>query len=121
MNKVRLRNRIVDHLNAAGLGCFVESIKREFAEISRHLVWGVAKDGRAILIYPIGPKRTGDFSKRVATLMEEFEKRGAIVGCAASIGDAWDIVYSDETVYKRKKRTYNHKVTTKKGDTDESE
>lgn len=44
--------------------------------------------------------------------MSEYEKRGAIVGCAASIGDAWDIVQDDESLNKRLPRTYYFVGTT---------
>jgi hypothetical protein len=116
IGRLRLRNKIIKHLNAwQQLGCLVRehashSIRRERG--GRRYLWrlvsGVAKDGRSILIYPITHHKDR-VPFNVCQLMLEFEGRGGIVGCAAHIGDAWDIVSADESRYKRKKRTFYHR------------
>lgn len=68
---------------------------------------GVAKDGRAILIYPI-ISRFSRLPGPVVKLMMEYESRGAIVGTAEDVNDGWDIVADDAKNYKRKQKSFGH-------------
>lgn len=71
------------------------------------MVGGTSKDGKTIMIYPI-ISRWEAMPLAVCQMMVELESRGALVGCAANIGDAWCIVSNDEKEYKRAKRTWYH-------------
>lgn len=68
------------------------------------LIFGVSKEGLAILIYPM--KTSGKVPRRVAELMRKFHEHGGLVGCAKGMHDAWDIV-SNSPDYKRFPRTYH--------------
>ena len=112
---VHLRNKIIKNLHEwEQLGCRVYSGAALFRDRRagdprfRHfwrLVFGVAKDGRAILVYPM-PDRKGRIPDHIVDLLAEYHDRGALAGCAADIGDAWDIVVSDPKEYPRKSRTF---------------
>jgi hypothetical protein len=112
MGPIMLRNRIVQALtNWDQLGCRVVRgdrffrLKTDRQGLGLHLlVFGTSKDGEAILIYPYPHK--GRVPLDVCRLMRDFFYRGALVGCAAEIGDAWDIVQNNPDEFKRKKRTY---------------
>jgi len=107
-----LRNKIVTALtNWQQLGCVALKgdrffvIRGERKTPGMHLlVWGCAKDGRAIMIWPMARTRTMPLI--VAELMGEYHSRGALVGCAKNIGDAFDVVADNPREYKRKLRTY---------------
>lgn len=131
MTKLRLRNKIIHHLNQwQQLGCLVRENatkpnRRDLKRMNRHswrLVTGVARDGRSIMIWPI-KDRYEPVPQVICNLMLEYEGRGAIVGCAVHIGDAWDIIYDDEKVHKRKAQTYSfrywHEKRKSKGNSDE--
>lgn len=115
-NRLRLRNKIIKHLNGwQQLGCMAREFSTSPAVRGRdrnrfiwRLVSGVAKDGRAILIYPIRDRRE-KVPKLICELMMQYEGRQAIVGCALHIGDAWDIVSDNEAEYKRKQQTYSYR------------
>lgn len=105
------RNKIARALeNWQQLGCRVIKgdrffvVRGEKKQAGMHLlVFGCSKDGRAILIYPT--PRAGRVPLEIARFMLDFHERGALVGCAKNIGDAFDIVISSAE-YPRKKRTY---------------
>jgi hypothetical protein len=116
-SRIRLRNKIVFHLNKwQQLGCLVRSgagvsiIRRARSKtgLATRLVSGVARDGKAILIYPV-MDRKDRVPGEICKVMAEYESRGAIVGTACDIGDAWDIVFNDESQYKRKQKSYLHR------------
>lgn len=106
-----IRNRIARALeNWQQLGCRVIKgdrffvVRGEKKQAGMHLfVFGCAKDGRAILIYPM-PWRNR-VPLQIARFMLDFHERGALVGCAKDIGDAHDIV-ADSPEHQRKRRTY---------------
>lgn len=112
MGPLLLRNRIVRAINNwEQLGCKAISgnrffvIKGERKGTGFHLlVFGVAPDGRAILIYP-QPHR-GKVPIAICMLMMDFHTRGALVGCAKEIGDAYDVIVDNPSEYKRKRRTW---------------
>lgn len=112
--RIKLRNKIARTLNNwQQLGCLVrvgpwgrETVRRE--RYFWRLVSGVAKDGRAILIYPLSVE-SENIPFSVCSLLMEYEGRGAITGCAKNIGDAWCIVSDDEKEYKRPKRTWYYR------------
>lgn len=114
--RVYLRNKLIHHLNNwQQLGCLVRPWpttaipKRKGKErFLGRLIWGVAKDGRAILILPILSRKT-KIPFNLCSLMVNYEGRGAIVGCAEHLGDSWDIVFADESQHKRKQKTYLHR------------
>jgi hypothetical protein len=123
-----LRNRIVEALtNWEQLGCIVSTGDHFFGmgqkkkNIGFHLfIFGTAKDGRAILLYPIRPhnKSGGILPRRIREFMMEYDARGAIVGTCTEIGDAWDVVI-DDPEYPRKKRTYTHRKRPLNDDSEE--
>lgn len=110
-----LKNKIIRTIEKwPQLGCFLISspikIKKNFAgkKAEDELIFGCASDGRLVIIYPY-KSRHAILDKKLCFLMQEMECRGAIVGCATNILDAWDIISDDEKEYKRKKRTYIHR------------
>lgn len=114
--RLALRNRIVTALNSwEQLGCIAfagpaPGYAREKYGKQKYfwrLVSGVAKDGRAVLIYPVR-NRWDRVPRKVVRLMLELEGRGAIVGTAENIGDAWCIAAADTVEYKRAKKTFLH-------------
>lgn len=119
--RLRLRNKIIHHLNQwQQLGCIAYEFARPAPwgrnnknRYNWRLVSGVAKDGRAILIYPITDRRR-KIPKLIVKLMMELEGRGALVGCAPDIGSAWDIVFDNEAEHKRKAYTYLHRYWNEK-------
>ena len=111
---VLLRNKIARHLNGwEQLGCKVVTGNRFFAKrnndmrlIDNHLsrlIVGCSSRGKMILIYPVAKHYT--VPRSLARFLMDFHSRGALVGCAKDIGDAWDIA-ADSPQYKRKKSTY---------------
>lgn len=127
-NLIWLRNRIIEALNNwEQLGCHVFAGDYFFGMGQKRkntgfhlLIFGVSKDGKAIVLYPIRPhnKSGGILPKSVREFMMEFDSRGALVGTCVEIGDAWDVVKNDPIEYPRKKRTYTH---LKLGKNDEEE
>lgn len=115
MSRSTLRAKIVRHLNAwEQLGCRVVGGDKMFSghhggsgkRLSWYLsgfIFGCSTKGKMILIYPI--KQPNNLPWTVANFMMDYYSRGAIVGCARNIGDAWDIVI-DSPEYKRKVSTY---------------
>lgn len=109
-----MRNRIVNALNNwQQLGCLALSGDRFFVpkkfmrgRYMARLVFGVAKDGRAILILP-NPRRS-PLPMFIARLLQDYESHGALVGCAQDILDAYDIV-ADSAEHKRKQRTFAYR------------
>lgn len=128
--RLHLRNKIVEHLNRwQQLGCLVKPhsagmvSKTGKERFLGRLISGVAKDGRAILILPILSRKT-KIPFNLCRLMMQYDGRGAIVGTAEHIGDAWDIVYADPKQYKRKAKTYLYRFWFEKyskGKKDDSE
>lgn len=114
--RISLRNKCIHHLNNwQQLGCLVREysasrhkVGKDRSRFTWRLITGVAKDGRAILLYPIIRKQD-KVPHSVCRMMSEYEGRGAIVGCVENIGDAWDVVQANEKEYKRKARTYLHR------------
>lgn len=81
-------------------------VARRFRYFNR-CVFGVSKEGLAILIYPL--RYDKEFVPISAcALMSEWASRGALVGCCKSIGDAWDVVVNDSENYKRKRHTFSY-------------
>lgn len=116
-NRIRLRNHIVHHLNNwQQLGCYVRAgVSPRLTQKNKNkgtyeprFVSGVAKDGRAILIYPITSK-FAHVPAPVVALMMEYDSRGAIVGTAENESDAFDIVVCNEKEYPRKQKTWGHR------------
>lgn len=129
-NLIWLRNRIISALNEKWphLGCFVTSGDHFFGmgqkkkNVGLHLlIFGVAIDGRAIVLYPIRAhnKSSGKVPPRIKGLMMEYELRGALVGTCVEIGDAYDVVIDNPAEYPRKKRTYTYRKAFKTNDSEE--
>jgi hypothetical protein len=129
-NLIWLRNRILEAFKtweptleahvASGDHFFGMGQKRK--NIGLHLlIFGVARDGRAILLYPIRAhnKSGGFLPKAVREFMMEYEHRNALVGTCVEIGDAFDIVVDNAAEYPRKKRTYTHLKVAKNEDSEE--
>lgn len=112
-NRIKLRNKICSQLQAWEKRLEISNIHIDPTPISRaghdklfhRFIHGIAKGGRAILIYPI-IKRTEQMPKGICAYMMNFELAGGIVGCADGISDAWDICYPVEGEYTRKQKTY---------------
>lgn len=120
-SRLTLRNRILRQLQAwPQLGCVAHELhrapkytgrensgnRRDLSFFLWRLIGGVAKDGRAILLYPV-LDRAEVVPGVVSSFMIEYESRGALVGCVTDISDAWDVVFGNESEYKRKARTYS--------------
>lgn len=112
-----LRNRIVAHLNQWPLDVLVFGGDKFFSDnkyskwfFHRRLIFGVGQGGKAILLYPVA-RRTRMLPLAICKLLSEFESRGAVVGCVYNISDAWDVCVQNPREYKRKKRTYDYRLT----------
>ena len=114
-----LKRKIIDNLEKH-LGCsltateYLSFKERSYKVHLDRLVFGTSKDGKAIWIY--ATKTRDRLPQQTAMFLYEQFKRGALVGCAHNFSDAWDIVWNDETQYKRKKRTWTFLKVLKEDD-----
>jgi VRR-NUC domain. len=120
-NENTLQRNIVEHLNTrSNLGCAVSRIKNggtydPIRKIFRSNntekgipdIMGCTKDGIAVFIEV--KMANGKLSPEQTEYLIERSKRGAIVGVAYDIGDAFDIVVNDPINYPRKDRTFGNK------------
>jgi hypothetical protein len=71
------------------------------------LITGVAKDGRAIMLFiMVGSRRVPAY---IANILKKYEDRGGIVGSIFNVEDAWEVLYNGEEPRKRKARTYEYR------------
>lgn len=116
-SRLALRNRFIKVINedwaekfgarAHGLLAPIPGSESD-ADFHWRFVQGVAKDGKALLIYPI-LGRDEKIPFRICRYMLDFEARGAIVGCAESVGDLYCIVANNPEEYKRPKKSYYYR------------
>lgn len=116
-SRLALRNKLIRTINedwAEKFGAKAHGLPppipgREVdSEFHWRFVQGIARNGRAIVIYPL-LARFEKIPFRICHYMMEFEKRGAIVGCAEGLGDCYCIVADNPAEYRRFKKTYSHR------------
>tara|TARA_R110000868_G_scaffold242882_4_gene498489 strand:+ start:1848 stop:2333 length:486 start_codon:yes stop_codon:yes gene_type:complete len=118
-NENSLQRDIVEYLNErSGLGCIVSRIKntgtydpvrkcfrKNQTEKGIPDIIGCSKDGKAIFI-EVKMGEHAQISKEQLEYLKARAEKGAIVGFAHSLSDAFDIIVSDPINYPRKDRTY---------------
>lgn len=80
-----------------------------FPIAKRHAEWllmGYRGDNKIIFLWCATASDTPPSD--VAKFLRKMENCGCIVGCLYDVTDSWDIVFNDNTRFKRKKRTYGH-------------
>lgn len=111
-NRIKFRNKVIRQLEDwHRRGSLVFSNPRTELPAGREkrfhhrLIWGIGKDGKTVLLYPLRSRKEL-IPKAICEELESAFLRGAIVGTVEHIGDAWDTVFADESQYKRKKKTF---------------